>query len=89
MPQSDLGFLFSKWTSVLPGPETSGYIQCQNQKEAGPCVHLEASCCCLEGMLSPVKSATFITSILFSGDTYVPVGPLISNPCYQQHLPQS
>lgn len=40
-------------------------------------------------MLSPVKSATFITSILFSGDTRVPVGPLISKPCYQQHLPSS
>lgn len=36
MPQSDSGFLFGEWTSVLPGPETSGYIQCQNQKEQVP-----------------------------------------------------
>jgi hypothetical protein len=83
-----LGFLFGRWTST-PRAWDLRVHSVSEREGTGPCVHLQGSCCCLQGMLSPVKSATFITSLLFSGDTHVPVGPLISKVCSQQHLPQS
>lgn len=59
MTWSDWSFHFADGHPVLQGPESSGHVQCQNKKEK-LCVHLQGSCCCLEGMLSPRKSATFI-----------------------------
>lgn len=73
---------------MLQGPESSGHVQCQNQKEKFSVSTSRAPAAAWKGRCLPVNLPLLSLSILSSGDTRVPVGPLISRPCNQQQLPQ-
>lgn len=73
---------------MLQGPESSGHIQCQNQKEKFSVSTSRALAAAWKGHCLPGNLPLLSPSILSFGDTCVPVGPLISRPCNQHQLPQ-